>query len=72
MTKSKPTHDVVFKSGTFTGNDGKERHAYRTIGAAWPDENGTPNRIRIETVPVHWDGIIYLRPREVDESKDAS
>ncbi|RAH96052.1 hypothetical protein DLJ53_33430 [Acuticoccus sediminis] len=64
MTKSKPTHDVVTRVGSFTGRDGKARASYRTIGAAWPDENGAINSIRLDVIPIDFDGVIYLRERE--------
>lgn len=67
MSKNQPTHDAVYRSGTFTGRDGKERSAYQTIGAVWPDENGQINRIRLDAIPVSWDGVIYLRAREAKE-----
>lgn len=61
---TKPTHNAVYKAGTYTDAEGKERNAYRTIGAAWPDREGQLNRIQLETIPVAWDGVIYLRKRE--------
>ena len=64
MTKSKPTHNVVFKAGTYTDGDGNQRNAYRTIGAAWPGEQGEISMIRLETLPVSWDGTLYLRQRD--------
>ncbi len=72
MTKSKPTHDAVTKSGSFTGRDGKERSSYRTIGAAWPDENGALNRIRLDAIPIDFDGVIYLRAREEKDAPEAA
>lgn len=64
MTKQKPAYDAVYRAGTFIGRDGKERNAYQTIGAAWPGEDGQINRIRLDTIPVSWDGVIYLRARQ--------
>lgn len=61
---SRPTHNVVFRARSYTGEDGKNRHAYQTIGAAWPDEQGQLTRIRLDTVPVSWDGTLYLRERQ--------
>lgn len=71
MTKSKPTHDAVYRSGSFTGRDGNERNAYRTIGAAWPDQNGAISSIRLESIPVQWDGVLYLRQRDDAEAGSA-
>ena len=71
MSKTKPTHDAVYRSGSFTGRDGKERNAYGVIGAAWPNDKGELDRIKIDAVPVTWDGIIYLRRREDDAEEGA-
>ena len=51
--------------------DGKERNAYRTIGAAWPDKDGGIGCIKLEVLPMQWDGTIYLRPRQELEEGDA-
>lgn len=64
MTKNQPTHDIVCKSGTFIGRDGKERWAYRKIGVAWADENGFLNKQTIEVMPLNWNGESYFRLRE--------
>ena len=61
---SRPTHNVVFRARSYTGEDGKTRNAYQTIGAAWPDEHGQLTRIRLDTMPVTWDGTLYLRERQ--------
>ncbi|MBW4985854.1 hypothetical protein KZZ07_25250 [Mameliella sp. CS4] len=59
---SRPTHNVVFRARSYTGEDGNTRHAYHTIGAAWSGDDGI--RIRLDTVPVTWDGTLYLRERQ--------
>ncbi len=64
MSSSHPTHNVIYKARTYTGEDGQPRNAYATIGAAWCSDDGT--RIRLDTIPVSWDGMIYLREREDD------
>lgn len=61
---SKPTYNIIYKARSYTAEDGSTRHAYSTIGAAWPDEDGTLNRLQLDTIPVNWDGVLYLRPRE--------
>lgn len=65
MSNSTPTHNVIYKARNYTDHDGIARNAYAKIGAAWCGEDGT--RIRLDTVPVAWDGMLYLRERE-DES----
>lgn len=71
MTNPLPTFDAITKAGRFTGQDGKERNAYRTIGAAWPDKDGGIGCIKLEVLPMQWDGTIYLRPRQELEEGDA-
>lgn len=71
MSKSKPTHDVIFKAGSFTGRDGTERNAYRTIGAAWPNDDGAISVIRLDVIPVSWDGTLYLREREAEGAAES-
>ena len=61
---TKPTFNVIYKARSYAGEDGKQRHAYQTIGAAWSDDNGGIARIRLDTVPVSWDGTLYLRERQ--------
>lgn len=63
---SSPTHNVIYKARAYTDKEGNARNAYSTIGAAWCAEDGS--RIRIDTIPVNWDGMIYLRVRETDEA----
>ena len=69
MSKTKPTHDAVAKTGSFTGQDGKTRNAYLTIGAAWPGDDGAINRIKLDSLPINWDGMIYLRERGTTDAE---
>lgn len=61
---SKPTYNVIYKARSYTAEDGSNRYAYSTIGAAWADETGQINRLQLDTIPVTWDGVLYLRARE--------
>jgi hypothetical protein len=63
MSSSKPTHDLAAVTGSFTGRDGKTRNSYQTIGAAWSNEDGSISRLKLDSIPVSWDGVIYLRQR---------
>lgn len=67
MSSSKPTHDLAAVTGSFTGRDGKTRNSYLTIGAAWSGDDGAINRLKLDSVPVSWDGVIYLRKRGEDD-----
>lgn len=64
QSPNKPTHSAVAKTGTYTGRDGNSRNSYLPIGAAWSDEGGSVERIKIDNLPISWDGMIYLRPRD--------
>ena len=61
---SKPTHNIIYKARAYTGDDGQIKHAYGAIGAAWSDETGAIARLKLDTLPVSWDGVLYLRQRE--------
>ena len=73
QSKRQPTYVAKYKAGTFTGEDGKQRNAYRRLGDAWVNDAGIPSFIRIEALPVHWDGVIRLFPADTsDKGDDAS
>jgi|APEBP8051073178_1049388.scaffolds.fasta_scaffold47869_2 hypothetical protein len=61
-----PTDDIIFKAGEFTGTDGKKRNRYEAIGAAWRGEDGQIDRMRINFIPVTWDGVLYFRSRKTE------
>ncbi len=61
---SKPTHNITFKGRSYSDANGESRHAYPIIGAAWPNDEGEITRIQLETIPVNWNGVLYLRKRE--------
>jgi hypothetical protein len=68
---SKPTHNIIYKARAYTGDDGQTKHAYGTIGAAWSDETGAIARLKLDSIPVTWDGVLYLRARENDQTSSA-
>ncbi|MEO1420046.1 MAG: hypothetical protein AAFU66_03720 [Pseudomonadota bacterium] len=70
MNNTQPAFDAITKTGTFTGRDGNQKNSYRTIGAAWTGDDGGVSAIRIDFLPVHFDGAIYLRSRDAAERKD--
>lgn len=61
---SRPSHNLIYKARSYTDETGQPRHAYGTIGAAWSDEQGEITSIKLDTLPIHWDGMLYLRVRE--------
>lgn len=58
-----PTDDVIYKSGEFTGRDGKKRNRYEAIGVAWRAEDGQIARVKLSAIPISWDGNLYFRSK---------
>ncbi|WP_130402688.1 hypothetical protein [Thalassococcus sp. S3] len=61
---SKPTHNIIYKARSYETDAGEVKFAYGAIGAAWSDEDGAVSRIKLDSVPVNWDGFLYLRTRD--------
>ena len=59
---SKPVYNVRAK----TGKDGDGRDLFTTIGAAWPFERGDGLNVRINLLPVGFDGHLMLVPPQED------
>ena len=64
QSRSKPSHTLVYKARSYTADDGATKTVYATIGAAWLDDAGQIATLRLDTIPVTWDGTLYLRARE--------
>ena len=61
-------YDVVAITGTYTGADGKEKKRYATLGAVIETKHGL--MLKLETIPVTWEGMAYLNdPRKREEPK---
>lgn len=59
------TYDVTAVTGKYTDRDGNEKSRYVTIGAVIETRNGP--MLKLESVPVGWDGWAYLNePKERD------
>lgn len=62
-------YDVVAVTGKYTGNDGQEKNRYLNIGSVIGTKNGF--MLKLESVPVGWDGWAYLndpKPRDGQEA----
>ena len=60
------THDIVAVTGTYTDKNGQEKKRYQTIGAIIDTRNGP--MIKLESVPLGWDGWAYMNePKARDE-----
>lgn len=58
--------DVTTITGKYTDASGAEKNRYMTIGAVIETKNGL--RLKLEAVPLGWDGWAYLNdPRPRDE-----
>ncbi|WP_225783379.1 hypothetical protein [Xenophilus sp. Marseille-Q4582] len=56
-------YDVTAVTGKYTDRDGNEKSRYMTIGAIIETRNGP--MLKLEGVPVGWDGWAYLNePKE--------
>lgn len=56
-------YDVTAVTGKYTDRDGNEKSRYMTIGAVIETRNGP--MLKLEGVPVGWDGWAYLNePKE--------
>lgn len=62
-THQPPTDDAVFKSGGYTGRDGKKRNRYEAIGVAWRNDDGQIARVKLTAIPLAWDGNLYFRAK---------
>jgi hypothetical protein len=59
--------DVVAITGKYQGNDGKEKSRYLNIGAVIETRNGLS--LKLEAVPVGWDGWAYLNEPQQREQR---
>lgn len=60
--------EVTAVTGKYTDRDGNEKSRYMTIGAVIETKNGL--MLKLEGVPVGWDGWAYLndpKPRETQQ-----
>lgn len=58
-------YEVTAITGKYTDNSGQEKNRYQTIGAVIEGKNGL--MLKLEAVPIGWDGWAYLndpKPRD--------
>lgn len=64
------TYEVTVVTGKYQDRDGKEKSRYMTIGAVLETKNGP--MLKLEAVPVGWDGWAYLNePKEREGQQQA-
>ncbi len=62
---NKPIYNVRAKTGQ---QDGEGRDIFTTVGAAWPFERGDGLNVRINVLPIGFDGhLMLVPPRDGDE-----
>jgi hypothetical protein len=61
---AKPAFMVRAKTGR---QDAQERDIFVTVGAAWPWERGNGYNVKIDTLPVAFDGYLLLAEPKEDE-----
>jgi hypothetical protein len=68
------TKEIRAITGTYTDREGNEKKSYATIGRIMTTNKGG-EMIKLDTVPVNWDGWAYLqdpKPREAKEGGKAN
>jgi hypothetical protein len=66
-------YEVTAVTGKYTDNSGKEKSRYLNIGSVIETKNGL--MLKLEAVPVGWDGWAYLndpKPREESQRQAAA
>ena len=63
-------YEVTAVTGTYVNKDGEEKKSYSRLGVVLETKNGL--MLKLEVVPVKWEGFAYLnepKPREDKPSK---
>lgn len=56
-------YEVAAVTGTYTGRDGQEKKRYAKLGVVFETKYGL--MLKLEVVPVGWDGTAYINePKE--------
>jgi len=63
-------YEVTAKNGTYTDKQGAEKNRYIKMGVVMETKNGLA--VKIEVIPVGWDGWAYLNePREKEQQQSS-
>lgn len=62
-------YEVTAVTGKYTDRNGAEKSRYTRMGVVLETKNGLA--IKIEAIPVGWDGFAYLNEPRTDQAKDA-
>lgn len=58
-------YEVTAVTGKYTDRDGNEKNRYAKLGVILQTKNGFA--LKLETVPIGWDGWAYLNEPRTDE-----
>lgn len=61
------THDIVAVTGEYTDSQGNKKKRYQTIGSIIDTRNGS--MIKLESIPLGWDGWAYMNEPKAKEGK---
>lgn len=63
-------YEVTAVTGKYTDRDGNEKNRYVKVGVILQTKNG--HMLKLETVPIGWDGWAYLNEPKDREDKPAA
>jgi hypothetical protein len=63
-------YEVTAATGTYVNKDGEEKKSYARLGVVMETKNGL--MLKLETVPVKWEGFAYLNEPKAREDKPQS
>jgi len=64
MPSNRPAFNVSAKTGR---QDRDHNDILVSVGAAWPNQKGTGFNVKLDTLPVNFDGFLYLVPPKDDD-----
>lgn len=63
---AKPAFNVAAKIGR---QDGEGKDMLVHVGAAWENQKRTGYNVKLDTLPVDFDGFLYLTPPKEDDAR---
>lgn len=63
-TGNRPSHTVYHVT-----DQGDDKKAWTPVGAAWPHKDGKGFNIRLDAIPVRFDGNLTVRERNTEEGQ---
>lgn len=63
-------YEVVAVTGEYTNKDGETKKRYAKVGVILETKNGP--MLKLETVPLGWDGFAYLNEPKSNEERSST